>query len=95
MPRLLFPLTPAGPLTDDILRYAVDGDCAALAVMPCCYTGTDRGAPYGVRRALGVSVAADVGRSFFLQGCGYHVDWSTIPQEVTPMNRINVAEKRK
>lgn len=84
-----------GSLTDDILQYAVDGDCAALAVMPCCYTGTDRGAPYGVRRALGVSVAADVGRSFFLQECGYHVDWSTIPKEVTPMNRIIVAEKRK
>ena len=70
-----------GSLTDDILRYAVDGNCAALAVMPCCYTGTDKGVPYGIRRALGVSVAADVGRSFFLQERGYHVDWTTIPQD--------------
>lgn len=84
-----------GSLTDDVLQYAIDSKSAAIAVMPCCYTGTDKGSPYGVRRALGVSMAADVGRSFFLQDCGYHVDFATIPIEVTPMNRIIVAERRK
>jgi hypothetical protein len=84
-----------GSLTDDVLQYAIDSNSAAIAVMPCCYTGTDKGTPYGIRRALGVSMAADVRRSFFLQESGYHVDWATIPTEVTPMNRIIVAERRK
>ena len=84
-----------GSLTDDVLQYAIDSESAAIAVMPCCYTGTDKGTPYGIRRALGVSMAADVRRSFFLQEYGYHVDWATIPTEVTPMNRIIVAERRK
>ena len=84
-----------GSLTDDVLQYAIDSESAAVAVMPCCYTGTDKGTPYGIRRALGVSMAADVRRSFFLQEYGYHVDWATIPMEVTPMNRIIVAERRK
>lgn len=84
-----------GSLTDDVLQYAIDSESAAIAVMPCCYTGTDKGTPYGIRRALGVSVAADIRRSFFLQERGYHVDWATIPMEVTPMNRIIVAERRK
>ena len=84
-----------GSLTDDVLQYAIDSESAAIAVMPCCYTGTAKGTPYGIRRALGVSMAADVRRSFFLQEYGYHVDWATIPIEVTPMNRIIVAERRK
>jgi len=83
-----------GSLTDDILRFATSQAAASIAVMPCCYTGTDKGAPYGIRRALGVSMAADVRRSFFLQDRDYHVDFATIPREVTPMNRIIVAEKR-
>ena len=85
-----------GSLTDQVLEYAVHCQSAAIAVMPCCYTGTDRGAPYGIRRALGVSMAADVRRSCFLQDtCAYHVDFATIPKTITPMNRIIVAERRK
>jgi len=85
-----------GSLTDQVLEYAVQYQSAAIAVMPCCYTGTDKGAPYGVRRALGVSMSADVRRSFFLQDTGaYHVDFATIPKTITPMNRIIVAERRK
>lgn len=80
-----------GSLTDTILDEAVACD-AALAAMPCCYTGTAKGAPAGVRRALGVSAAADVMRSFKLQGAGYHVDWAAIPRAVTPLNRILVGD---
>ena len=68
---------------------------AAVAVMPCCYTGTDAGVPYGLRRILGVSLSADVRRSFFMQSEGYHVDFATIPRAITPMNRIVIAEQRK
>eukprot|EP00569_Conticribra_weissflogii_P009275 CAMPEP_0171371422 /NCGR_PEP_ID=MMETSP0879-20121228/8629_1 /TAXON_ID=67004 /ORGANISM="Thalassiosira weissflogii, Strain CCMP1336" /LENGTH=331 /DNA_ID=CAMNT_0011880015 /DNA_START=345 /DNA_END=1336 /DNA_ORIENTATION=+ len=44
-----------GSLTDQVLRHAVDCQAASIAVMPCCYTDTDAGAPYGVRRILGVA----------------------------------------
>lgn len=84
-----------GKLTDKVLKHATDISAASLAVMPCCYTGTDAGVPYGVRRMLGVSAAADVQRSFYLQEHDYHVDFAAIPQAITPMNRIIVAERRK
>ena len=84
-----------GSLTDKVLEYARDVSASAAAVMPCCYTGTDSGAPYGIRRMLGVSLAADVRRSFYLQENGYHVDFATIPKVITPMNRLILAERRK
>eukprot|EP00956_Cyclotella_meneghiniana_P021871 scaffold40516_cov93-Cyclotella_meneghiniana.AAC.1 len=84
-----------GSLTDNVLSYAIDENASAVAVMPCCYTGTDAGTPYGLRRMLGVSLSADVRRSFYLQNQGYHVDFASIPKVITPMNRIIVAEQRK
>jgi hypothetical protein len=84
-----------GSLTDQVLQFAVQQvDACGIAVMPCCYTGTDKGAPYGIKRALGVSWAADIRRSFYLMEHGYHSDFSNIPSEITPMNRIVVGEKR-
>lgn len=84
-----------GSLTDMVLEHAMEVDASSLAVMPCCYTGTDSGVPYGVRRVLGVGLSADVRRSFYLQGRDYHVDFAAIPQAITPMNRIIVAERRR
>ena len=52
------------------------------------------GVPLGVRRALGVALAADVDRSYRLEQSGYHVDWSAIPREITPLNRILIALPR-
>jgi hypothetical protein len=85
-----------GSLTDKVLHYASTINASSIAVMPCCYTGTADGAPYGIKRILGVSLAADIRRSFALQECGaYHVDFASIPKSITPMNRIIVAERRK
>jgi hypothetical protein len=85
-----------GSLTDEVLEYASSINAASIAVMPCCYTGTAEGAPYGVRRMLGVGMAADIRRSFTLQDAGdYHVDFAAIPRAITPMNRIIVAERRR
>jgi hypothetical protein len=85
-----------GSLTDKVLHYASTINASSIAVMPCCYTGTADGAPYGIKRMLGVSLAADIRRSFVLQECGaYHVDFASIPKSITPMNRIIVAERRK
>lgn len=84
-----------GSLTDKVLQYAMDTEAASLAVMPCCYTGTDSSVPYGVRRMLGVSASADIQRSFNLADHDYHVDFAAIPRAITPMNRIIVAERRR
>jgi hypothetical protein len=67
---------------------------SGLAVMPCCYTGTDFDVPYGIKRILGVSMSADIRRCFKLQEAGYHVDFNTIPSEITPMNRIIIGENK-
>lgn len=83
-----------GSLTDQVLDLGTNLPAAAVAVMPCCYTGTSKGTPYGVQRALGVAWAADIQRSFRLQERGYHCDFATIPKEITPMNRILLGEFR-
>ena len=83
-----------GSLTDDVIRYAVESRAASVSVMPCCYTGTAKGTPYGVQRMLGVSASADILRSFLLHDAGYHVDFAAIPKAITPMNRLIVAERR-
>lgn len=83
-----------GSLTDQVLELATVLPAVAVAVMPCCYTGTSQGAPYGVQRALGVAWAADIQRSMFLEEAGYHSDFATIPREITPMNRILLGEFR-
>ena len=83
-----------GSLTDQAIQFGIDWNACCIAVMPCCYTGMDRGSPYGVKRAFGVSWAADIRRSFHLADHGYHADFSSIPREITPMNRILVGEKK-
>ena len=83
-----------GSLTDAVLGYAIDSRASSIAVMPCCYTGTGKGVPYGIQRALGVAWSADIRRSFTLQNNQYHCDFSAIPRSITPMNRIIVGERR-
>ena len=83
-----------GSLTDDVIRYGIESKAASISVMPCCYTGTAKGTPYGVQRMFGISASADISRSFFLHDNGYHVDFAAIPQAITPMNRLIVAERR-
>lgn len=83
-----------GSLTDKILEAAVKNSSSFMALMPCCYTGTDNGMPYGIKRAMGVAWTADIKRVLELESHGYHTDFSTIPKEITPLNRIIIAEDR-
>ena len=83
-----------GSLTDDVIKYAVQSSAASVTVMPCCYTGTAKGTPFGVQRMYGVRETADIKRSFYLHENGYHVDFAAIPKAITPMNRLIVAEMR-
>ncbi len=88
-----------GVLTDACIAVARELR-APVATMPCCYTGTatggsnkEQGVPLGVRRALGVGMAADVRRAFTLAAAGYRVvDFGSIPRLITVMNRYLVAE---
>ena len=66
----------------------------AIASMPCCYTGTDKGMPYGIKRALGVAWAADLRRTMKLEERGYRTDYTCIPVEITPLNRIILGEEK-
>ncbi len=60
----------------------------AVAVMPCCYTNMGKGAPEGVREALGVALATDIDRTYRLHSAGYEVRWGSIPSVISPMNRV-------
>ena len=84
-----------GGLTDTCLSLGIALQAQAMAALPCCFTGTATvGVPYGVRRVLGVGLAADCRRAFELEAAGYAVDFAAVPQVVTPVNRILVAVKR-
>ncbi|GMI25231.1 hypothetical protein TeGR_g8480 [Tetraparma gracilis] len=83
-----------GSLTDAALAFAADVSASTAAVMPCCYTGTAAGAPAGARRMLGVGLAADLERAYRMEARGFRTDFSAIAEEITPMNRILVAERR-
>ena len=83
-----------GSLTDAILQYAISNSATSIAVMPCCYTGTNPQAPYGLKRVFGSSWSSDIARSYLLSSNDYHTDFSSIPSLITPMNRIIVAERR-
>ena len=42
-----------------------------------------------------VAGAADVHRTYTLEGTGYRVVWRHIPSAITPMNRLLVARRRR
>ena len=59
--------------------------------MPCCYRYTARMAPRALHSDLGAELASDVARTYRLEAAGYEVDWSAIPEAISPKNRIIVA----
>lgn len=82
-----------GTLTDQCLELAaaVGGN---VAVMPCCYPQGACPAPLALQLALGQELAHDVDRTYRLEHAGYHVRWTTIPAEITPMNRVLIGRRR-
>ena len=83
-----------GALTDHCI------DCAirlkgSVAVMPCCYRRSACEAPLALQLALGVEAASDVDRTYRLREAGYHVRWTHIPEQITPMNRILIGRRPK
>jgi len=80
-----------GELTDLILERAVAVG-ARLAVLPCCHDlkTADQG---GLEGWLSGPLAVDVSRAVYLKSKGYNIYTRRIPAEISPMNRLLLAEK--
>jgi len=79
-----------GGLTDLVLERALAAGCR-VAVLPCCHDlrSADRG---GLEGWLDGPLAVDVTRAALLRSRGYRVYTQTIPGDITPKNRLLMAE---
>jgi hypothetical protein len=79
-----------GGLTDLVLERAVAAG-ARVAVLPCCHdvAGSDTG---GLLGWLDGPLAVDVTRVAWLRSRGYRVYTQQIPGDITPKNRLLMAE---
>ncbi len=80
-----------GSLTDDVLSHAI-GVGARVVVLPCCHEKleNDQG---GLGGWLDPALAIDVTRAARLRAHGYTVHTQIIPAEITPKNRLLLAER--
>lgn len=81
-----------GGLTDTVIDLAAAA-CSRLAVMPCCHD-LDRARSGGLTGWLNEPLAVDVVRASNLRAQGWQVWTQTIPAEITPHNRLLMAERR-
>jgi hypothetical protein len=81
-----------GRLTDDVLDKALLGR-ARVVVLPCCQS-TGKCDLGGLSGWLDPALAIDVTRASRLRAAGYHVHTQTIPAQITPKNRLLLAEPR-
>ena len=79
-----------GRLTDVVIDLAASAR-APLAVLPCCHD-VDACDDGGVSGWLAPDLAIDVARAIRLRDRGYRVWTQTIPAEITPKNRLLLAE---
>jgi hypothetical protein len=80
-----------GGLTDCVLELAMAAG-ARVAVLPCCHDvkNSDTG---GLQGWLDGPLAVDVTRAALLRSRGYRVYTQQIPGDITPKNRLLMAEK--
>lgn len=79
-----------GGLTDLILERAVDAG-ARIAVLPCCHNLKDADLG-GLDGWMDGTLAMDAARVFRLRFQGYRVLTQLIPEDITPKNRLLLAE---
>lgn len=79
-----------GALTDEIITRAIDAR-ARLAVLPCCHDKA-LGDAGGLEGWLDPALAIDATRAARLRASGYRVYTQTIPSEISPKNRLLLAE---
>lgn len=79
-----------GGLTDLVLERAMAAGCR-VAVLPCCHDlrSADLG---GLQGWLDGALAVDVTRAASLRARGYRVYTQSIPEDITPKNRLLMAE---
>jgi hypothetical protein len=79
-----------GALTDVVLARAAAAR-ARVAVLPCCHDAraSDQA---GLGGWLPVGLAVDVARASRLQHAGYRIHTQTIPDAITPENRLLLGE---
>ena len=75
-----------GPLTDKVLDVALAAR-APVAVLPCCQS-TRLCDTAGLEAWLEPGLAIDVTRAHRLRAAGYRTIAQTIPEEITPKNRL-------
>jgi hypothetical protein len=79
-----------GALTDTVIALATAAR-SRLAVMPCCHD-VDHAQTGGLKGWLNGPLAVDVVRASNLRARGWDVWTQTIPPEITPHNRLLMAE---
>jgi hypothetical protein len=81
-----------GSLTDDVLALAT-GVRARVAVLPCCHD--TRAASMACSGWMDPSLALDVARAHRLEAQQYDVWTQTIPEDITPKNRLLMGAPRR
>jgi hypothetical protein len=79
-----------GALTDRVLERAVAARCR-VAVLPCCHD-VDTCDTGGLEGWMDASLAIDATRVQRLRSQGYRVHTQEIPADITPKNRLLLAE---
>jgi hypothetical protein len=79
-----------GALTDRVLERAVAARCR-VAVLPCCHD-EDTCDTGNLEGWLDIPAAIDATRALTLRQAGYRVHTQQIPKEITPKNRLLLAE---
>lgn len=82
-----------GALTDRVLERAVAAR-AAVAVLPCCHD-FERGDAGSIAGWVDPALAIDIMRAVRLQQQGYRTWTQTIPEAITPQNRLLLARSRE
>lgn len=90
---LLVGVHACGPLTDRVLDMAVRGR-SRVAVLPCCHS-LDRCDTGALEGWLTGPVAIDATRVARLRAEGFRVRTATIPEDITPENRLLMAEPQE
>lgn len=79
-----------GNLTDKVIDLATAAK-TRLAVLPCCHNLAESEQD-DLQGWLDGPLAVDVARATRLKNCGYKIFTQTIPSEITPKNRLLLAE---
>lgn len=90
---ILISVHACGNLTDIVIEQAISAG-ARVAVLPCCHD-TEKSDTGDLTGWLDGPMAIDVARAFRLKENGYRVMTKRIPGDISPENRLLMAEKLK